>query len=549
MGSIDFIQPEPVLENTFQTDSLLKSYLSWKLPRELQSTVSRELQTLGGLAAGEMLSLARTAELNEPRLISYSAWGRRQDLVEVDPAWRRLGEIAATEGVVASAYEKSSGVWARLIQAFKLYLYHPSSAFFSCPLAMTDGAAKVIEMLGDDELKKGAFKKLISRDSKNFWTSGQWMTEKTGGSDVGETSTMAMRVKSHYELHGIKWFTSSITSEMALALARIEGAPSGSKGLSLFYVETHIDGDQLNNIEVLRLKNKMGTKALPTAELFLRGTKAKLIGEPGQGVKNIATMLNITRLYNSICSLAHMNRAMVLSNKFANTRKVFGSFLSEQPLYKKICRQLESTYLVSFLMTFTLAEWLGKVEQGESTQEEKALVRLLIPILKMFTAKHCLSVTSECLEVFGGAGYVEDTGIPVLMRDAQVFPIWEGATNVLSLDVLRVLEKDQIGDVFQSMIQKYLDEIQSSALESVKRQLAKEVENLSLFTQRLKEMDSNERQENSRELAFLMGELFGGTLLAHWAQVSVENKVVFERLTMSAEIWTHRLRTKANFLT
>lgn len=549
MSSIDFVQREPILENTFLSDFLLQAFLDWKLPARFQKEIKADLQTLGEMAATEMLSLAKRAEHNEPRLISYSAWGKRLDYIEMDPAWRELGKIAAQQGIVGSAYDPKYGSFGRLIQAFKLYLFHPSSAFFSCPLAMTDGAAKVLQKLGDEELKRGAFKKLISRDPNDFWTSGQWMTEKTGGSDVSETTTTAKPIADHFELHGIKWFTSSITSEMALALARIEGAPKGSKGLSLFYVETHLDNQNLNNIEILRLKNKLGTKALPTSELYLRGTRAKIVGEPGQGIKNISTMLNVTRMYNSVCALAHMNRALAWCDSFAKSRRVFGSLLAEQPLYRRVRQQLDATYLANFLMTFTLAEWVGKEEQGEADETEKAMVRFLVPVLKMFTAKHCMSVVSECLEIFGGAGYVEDTGMPTLLRDAQVFSIWEGATNVLSLDFLRVLEKEQAGEPFVFMVRKMVEGLMAKPLEPHKIRLSRELDRVeSMFTE-IKSKSSIEAQEVSRELSFAVAELFGGVLLANWAQVAAARPAIMESRLAAAKFWAMRPRSEVNFLT
>src|SRR6185369_9374815 len=149
------------------------------------------------------------------------------------------------------------------------YMFHPDSAWFTCPLAMTDGAARAIELYGDERLKDRALTRLLSRKPSEFWTSGQWMTEREGGSDVSRTATVAKKHKDGWRLHGAKWFTSSTTSPVALALARIEGAGEGSDALSLFYVELFDEAGRLRNIQVNRLKDKLGTHALPTAELTL----------------------------------------------------------------------------------------------------------------------------------------------------------------------------------------------------------------------------------------------------------------------------------------
>jgi alkylation response protein AidB-like acyl-CoA dehydrogenase len=269
------------------------------------------------------------------------------------------------------------------------------------------------------------------------------MTERTGGSDVSGTSTIAKKDGDSYRLYGTKWFTSATTSQMAMTLARIEGSSAGGAGLSLFYVELRDTDGNLRNIRVNRLKDKLGTRALPTAELTLEGTPAKLVGTPGEGVKKISSLFNITRIYNSCMSAAGMGRAIVLARDYSKKRFAFGKPLSEHPLHVETLAAMELEYEAAFLLTFRAVELLGKEETEGSTREESAILRLLTPIVKLYTAKQGIAVASEALECFGGAGYVEDTGLPSLLRDAQVLAIWEGTTNVLSLDMIRAIEKEK----------------------------------------------------------------------------------------------------------
>lgn len=437
-----FYQDPPRLPDPFADDPVLLGYLTRRLPAEIRAAIEPGLARLAALAAGEMLALADEAERDPPRLVPFDAWGKRIDRIEVSPAWKRLHAIAAEEGVLATAYERREGAWSRVHQIAKLYLYHPSSAVASCPLAMADGAARVIELYGDADSRERILPHLLSRDPATFWTSGQWMTERTGGSDVSGTSTVAVPDGSGFRLHGVKWFTSATTAEIALALGRIEGAPEGSRGLSLFLIELGGAPPPELGIRVLRLKDKLGTRALPTAELELDSTPACLVGEPGRGVATVASMLNVTRLYNATCAAASLGRALALARDYATRRRAFGNLLAEQPLHLETLADLAAEQAGAFHLVFHAAELVGREETGAATPSERAVLRLLVPLAKLSTGKQVVAGVSEALEAFGGAGYVEDTGLPRMLRDAQVLSIWEGTTNVLALDALRAIRRD-----------------------------------------------------------------------------------------------------------
>jgi putative acyl-CoA dehydrogenase len=440
----EFYQTAPTLGNQYTDDRPLRDYLAWKLPAAMLASIDPALARLGARAVLDILAAGDDAESRPPRHIPYDAWGRRVDQIEVADGWRTLDRIAAEEGLVAIGYERSHGAWSRLDQFARLYLYGPSSATYSCPLAMTDGAARCLELHADPALRDHALPHLLSRDPSQFWTSGQWMTERTGGSDVSGTSTIARCEDGAYRLHGSKWFTSATTAQMALTLARPDGAPSGSRGLSLFYVELRDDTGALRGIRVLRLKDKLGTKALPTAELALEGTPARLVGEPGRGVRTIAAMLTITRLHNACMAVAGMRRALNLARSYAATRVAFGRPLIEHPLHVETLAALEVECQAALHLVFALVELLGKDECGQASDGERALLRLLTPVVKLFTGKQAVATASEVIEAFGGAGYIENTGLPRLLRDAQVLSIWEGTTNVLSLDALRAIDHDGV---------------------------------------------------------------------------------------------------------
>jgi hypothetical protein len=267
------------------------------------------------------------------------------------------------------------------------------------------------------------------------------MTERTGGSDVAISETVARSDAGGWRLHGTKWFTSATTSQMALTLARPEGNPPGGDGLALFYVEPRGEDGLLRGIVVNRLKEKLGTRMVPTAELTLDGAPAVPVAGLSGGIKAIAPMLNVTRTWNAVIACAIMRRGLALAADYAHKRVAFGAPLARKPLHVDTIAGLEAELRGALLLAFRVVQLLGREEAGVIDDDERELLRALTPIAKLTTAKQAVAVSSEVLEAFGGAGYVEDTGLPRLLRDAQVLPIWEGTTNVLSLDAMRVLAR------------------------------------------------------------------------------------------------------------
>lgn len=439
-----FFQAPPELPNTLDDDRLLLRWLRRRLPGDALAVVEPELREVHTEAVA-LYAASQVDPKEEPRLTSWDAWGNRVDHIEHTALWKKAQRVAAERGVVATAYERKTAEHSRVHQFALAYVLEPAWHVYSCPLAMTDGAAKTLLLSGNAALVERALPRLVSRDPSRAWTSGQWMTERTGGSDVAISETLARPRDGRggqdgpFTLHGTKWFTSATTSEMALTLARPEGGPPGGSGLALFYVETRDAEGRLNGLQIHRLKDKLGTRMVPTAELLLEGTVATPVMGLRDGVKNITPMLAVTRTWNSVCAVAAMQKAVGLSRDYAQKRVAFGAPLAQKPLHADTLAWMVAESNAAFCLAFRVVELLGRDELSVATEVERALLRLLTPIVKLTTGKQAVAVASEALEAFGGAGYVEDTGLPQLLRDAQVLPIWEGTTNVLSLDVLRVL--------------------------------------------------------------------------------------------------------------
>jgi alkylation response protein AidB-like acyl-CoA dehydrogenase len=436
-----FFQAPPTLGNQYTSDRPLRAYLQRALPDDVHRAIEPELAEMGELSGGRFFELDRASRGTEPKLTQWDAWGNRVDTIELTPLWQEVSRVAVEKGVIATAYERKHGELSRIHQFALAYLFDGSTEVYSCPMAMTDGAAKTLLVHGNRELVDRALPRLLSRDPARAWTSGQWMTERTGGSDVAITETVARKDGESWRLYGTKWFTSATTSQMALTLARPEGNPPGGHGLALFYVELRDEAGRLRNIQVNRLKDKLGTRMVPTAELTLDGLEALPVVGMTDGIKHITPMLNITRTWNAVGACVGMRRGLALARDYAKKRVAFGAPLAQKPLHVDTLAGCQAELEGALLLTFRAVALLGKEEAKTLSEEEAHVLRLLTPIVKLTTGKQAVAVASEVLESFGGAGYVEDTGLPRILRDAQVLPIWEGTTNVLSLDVLRVLGK------------------------------------------------------------------------------------------------------------
>lgn len=519
----EFIQPGPVLANPFAADPLLQAYLRWRLPPDLQESLAPVLLAFGARIEDEVRDLGREAESHPPRHLVYDPWGNRIDQIELSGAWQRLQDIAAEEGLVASAYERAEGPWSRLHQFSRLYLFHPDAAWFTGPLSMTDGAARTLELYGDAHLKEEILPRLLSRKPADFWTSGQWMTEREGGSDMARTATMARRTYGHgprafdHTLYGTKWFTTATISPMALALARIEGAPAGSEALSLFYVEVFDERGALRNIRVDRLKEKMGTRALPTAELTLDGTPALLVGEKGHGIRKMAPLFNLTRIHSAFYAVASMRRSLALAKDYASRREAFGRMLREQPLHAETLAALQVEWEGCFHLVFHLALLLGRQETGEAREGEDAVLRLLTPVAKLYTGKQAVAASAEAAEAFGGAGYVEDTGIPTLVRNSMALPIWEGTTNVLSLDVLRAMDRDAAFEPLAEDVLARLRKVKDDGLSDGVRRVRRSLDALKEAKARMDGGDAAFSEAQARAFAFGLARTYAGSLLLEFA--------------------------------
>jgi alkylation response protein AidB-like acyl-CoA dehydrogenase len=465
-----FVQPVPVLPDVYADDSVLRSWLQRLLGADGFAAAEGRLKTLAADVMGPLRTAHEIAEAHTPVLHRYDGWGARVDRVEVSVGWETLRVAAAEHAMVALPYlpevRERWGAGARIVQHALLHVYGPESATFTCPVAMADGAAALLSRTDvDSEVREAWLPRLLSTDPAAAITSGQWMTESQGGSDVGRASTVALpAADGSWRIQGEKWFCSAIDSAVAVVLARPHGAGKGSRTLAPFLIPRYAADSPLAGstaapespapgLRLHRLKDKLGTRAVPTAEVGIRDAYALPLGDPGGGgLARMMTLVTVTRLHNAAAAAGGMRRGLAYARAYAGARSVAGGRLAANPLHRATLAGLAVDAQAAFALAAHCFELLGRVEVNGDRAAEAEL-RLVAPLAKLATGKLAVASASEFLECFGGAGYVEDTGIPRLLRDAQVLPIWEGTTNVLAVDVLRAISNDPgLGEAFIARI-------------------------------------------------------------------------------------------------
>lgn len=478
-----FFQAQPSIPPQYLEDRALNRIIAFHLPTPTPSSISDDLSRFSQLVLSKpVLGYIADAEKNLPYLKPLTSFGEenRDDPLVTSEGWRRLQEIGIQEGIVALAYENNEGCNPRIRQFVKYHIWSGSSGIVTCPSAMTDGAAKLLgKHLNDspetNEVFKRVRERLISRENGFAWTSGQWMTERKGGSDVRGTETIAVRLSPEqardggldadgqplgpWRIDGFKWFSSATDANMTILLAK-----TGDNQISAFYAPlrrkaAHTDDKtELNGIRIQRLKNKLGTKALPTAELEIKGMRGYLIGQQGQGIKEISHILNITRMQNIISSVGAWGRGLAISRAFARVRSVSGKLLCDVPAHVRGLAQEHVKYTAHMHLSFFIAALLGRSEGSKDTSAAaassilpqdinriSALYRLLTPIAKAQTALSAINGLRACMESLGGVGYLEnedpELNVARLFRDANVLAIWEGTTDIMADDFVRVVKR------------------------------------------------------------------------------------------------------------
>ena len=433
--------PETRGWNLWDRDSALRALLPLYLPADLMDHVRPHLSELGGRITTELDDLAAEADRNPPVLHQRGRQGVDDPHIAFHPAYRALEQVAFGDyGLAAMSHRGGVLGWPDpmppAVKYAFTYLFVQSEFGLCCPLSMTDALTRTLRRFGAPDLVARHIDALTSQDLDGLAQGAMFMTEQGAGSDVGASTVEARRSPDGgWTLWGEKWFCSNADAELAMVLARPEGAGPGTKGLGLFLMPARRADGTRNAYRIVRLKDKLGTRSMASGEISLQGAEAWPVGEIDQGFRQMAEMINASRLSNAVRAAGLMRRSLHEAVCVAAGRRAFGRRLDQLPLMRRSLLKLAvPTEQALSLMLYT-AHAMAQADAGDA-EAAKAL-RCLTALMKFRTCRDARKVAADAMEVRGGCGYIEEWINPRLLRDSHLGSIWEGTSNIVALDVLR----------------------------------------------------------------------------------------------------------------
>lgn len=445
--------------NLFDADSA-KGLVACYLPATLHQHLLPHLRRLGALAGSRLDELASTADKNPPSLSVRSRAGIDESRVIKHPAYIELERWAYSEfGLAALSHRGGVLGWPDpMPPAAKYaltYLFVQAEFGLCCPVSMTDSLARTLRKFGDANLVEQILPMVTTQDFDSLHQGAMFMTEQGAGSDVSATATVATLDDSgDWRLSGDKWFCSNPDAGFAMVLARSEAVP-GLKGISLFLLPKTLPDGTPNRYRILRLKDKLGTRSMASGEIRLEGAFAWLVGERGKGFKHMADMINNSRLSNGVRAAGLMRRALTEALYVAKHRRAFNQRLLDMPLMQRQLSKMAVRTEQARTMMLQTAQALQAADHDDS---QRPLARILTPLIKFRACRDARQVAGDAMEVRGGCGYIEEWSDPRVLRDAHLGSIWEGTSNIVALDVLRAIRRENALPALRAHVAHLLSE-------------------------------------------------------------------------------------------
>ena len=427
------VPPDCAGQDFYAQDRALRDLLAIYLPHDTHATLAPHYARLGRIAGTTLDAFARIADRHGPVLHPRDRYGNDEDWIEYHPAYRAMEQIAFGDFQFHAMTHRAGvlGQPAPLPHAAKYafqYLFTQAEFGLMCPVSMTDTSIHLIRTFASPDLQAWLLPKMLSADLAALWKGAQFMTERTGGSDVGALETSAVRAGEEWRLTGSKWFNSHADADVALILARPEGAPAGTRGLALFALPRRRRDGSRNAYRIVRLKDKLGTRSMASGEIDLAGAEAYLVGAQDAGLKQMLEQVNRSRLSHGARAAGMMRRCVNEALAAARGRRAFGHAVIDFPLMRRQLLKLLVPAEQALSMTFATADALDRGAAAE--------LRLLTGLLKLRACRDNVPVATGAMEARGGNGYIEDYVTARLIRDAQVGLLWEGTSSINALDVI-----------------------------------------------------------------------------------------------------------------
>jgi putative acyl-CoA dehydrogenase len=526
-------QPLPLAGHDVAQDPALLEALG----REDAGAMATELHELGVLAgSAQTQEQARLANDCVPRLRTHDRYGHRIDEVDYHPAWHALMSVAVSHGLHAAPWADGEP-GAHLARAAKFYVWSQAEAGHGCPVSMTYAAVPALRHA--PELARRFEPLLASRaydpglrvpETKAGLLSGMAMTEKQGGSDVRAGTTRAEPAPSAgpgaHLLTGHKWFNSAPMCDLFLVLAQ------GPRGLTCFLLPRVLPDGTRNAIRIQRLKDKLGNRSNASAEVEYDGAVGWQVGEAGRGVRTIIDMVTATRLDCVLGSAAAIRRGTVAAVHHCAHRQSFGRNLIDQPLMTGVLADLAVESEAATALAIRLAAAAQRSVNGDAAEAE--LLRVALPAAKYWVCKRAVAHAAEALECHGGNGYVEESGLPGLYREAPLNSIWEGSGNVTALDVLRALRRSP-GSADALTAELDLAAGGDKRLDEATAELRRMLAGLAGLAESAPGAAASQAAEyQARRLAGLIASLLQGALLVRHAPPAVADAFCASRLGSAA---------------
>jgi alkylation response protein AidB-like acyl-CoA dehydrogenase len=505
--------------NFFSSDDTLQKILEQMLDQEFYEFAFRELTDFGALVCGEIDARAKhTDREGEPRLIRYDRYGEEVSEIWVNEGYKKTVEQTYNTGIVGYVHKEipELGRKGNYVYSFAQgYLLSHAEPGFYCPVTLTMATAYLLDHYADEELKAKFLPHVCSTGEVELYEGATFLTERQGGSDVGANILEARFDGTHYRLYGEKYFASNAgMCGVAMVLARMPGAPEGTKGLTLFAVPWKKEDGSLNHLRIRRLKDKLGVRAVPSGEVEFDGSIAYVVGDPKKGIYYMLEALNLSRICNAVASVGIMRRALLESKFYVSNREAFGQRLTNYPMIQDTLAKMASKLHVEVATLFDMIQLYDRVTIGEGTERDVILNRLNIAIMKKETAEQAIHFAHEAIELHGGNGYIEDFVTPRLLRDAQVLTVWEGTANILALEVIRLFKKYNAHKLFIDEMNRRLQKVKDSKLKQiVMEKLSDVAEDLETFAS----LDEVTQTYEGKGIAQRLAWLYESVVAVEWA--------------------------------